>query len=286
MKLYRSGSVLYATGVQASSSVDPPGFTGTGRILYISESHVSGNTVFDIVTDPIDGALWTQAGDEIRVSVSSSTNLQYTDRFDNFISWRFWDTGVKVRDLPGCMFNMYTRDAVTPHQLDTNEIFSTFGFVTAPALGLKNILIGHGDGDAANSGTSWSSLRWCAQRWQEDTAQSLNITTRQGENTFSFGTDLKPDITAPTDHRYNICFAALLVERLDGQFEWTESSTIVNYPHSDGSGDAEFINNLSTDTTISDGDHHVFAFIAVGRGSAGDTSGVKTLQAMFKIHVG
>ena len=286
MKLIRSGSVLVATGVQASSS---SGIIGSGRTLDIANSHLSGNAYFDIVTNNQDGAEWSMVGDEIKIAVSSSTNSQYSDRLDHMISYRFWDTGVKVSDDPGCMLTMSTRDGMTPHATDTHEVYMAVGFVTAPAESIGSILIGQGDGDAASTGTSWSSLRWFGLKWQDDTAQSLNVTTRQGENTFSFGADLKPKKSEPTDYRYQICFTGLLVQRLDQQWEWTESSTIVNYPFTDASGDQEFIGTLATDTPIGTngeyGDHHIYAFIAVGRGSAGD-SGTQTIQARYKIHVG
>ena len=286
MKLIRSGSTLFATGVQASSS---NGITGAGRTLDVANSHLSGNTYFDIVTNNSDGAEWTMVGEEIKIAVSSSTNSQYTDRLDHFVSYRFWDTGVKVYENPGCMFTMRTYDAVTPHATDVHEMYLVFGFVTAPSGGIGSILIGQGDGDVASTGASWSSLRWTASKWQDDGTESLNVTVRQGENNFSFGSDLKPKKTAPTDYRYNLAFIDTLVERLDGQWEWTSMATITNYPHTDGTGDAEQVRSLTTDTPIGssgdESDHHIYAFIAVGKGSAGD-SGVKTIQARFKIFVG
>jgi len=286
MKLVRSGSTLFATGVQASSS---NGITGAGRTLDVASSHLSGNTYFDIVTNNSDGAEWTMVGDMIKVAVSSSTNSQYSDRLDHMISYRFWDTGVKVSDNPGCMISMSTYDGMLPHATDTHEVYMAIGFVTAPSGSISDILIGQGDGDAASTATSWSSLRWFGLKWQDDSAQSLNVTTRQGENTFSWGSDLKPKKTVPTDYTYHIAFTGLLAQRLDHQWEWTESSTIVNYPHTDASGDAEFVGTLATDTPIGTNgeyaDHHIYAFISVGRGSAGD-SGEQSIQARYKIYVG
>ncbi len=117
MKLVRSGSTLFATGVQASSS---NGITGTGRTLDVASSHLSGNTYFDIVTNNSDGAEWTMVGDMIKVAVSSSTNSQYADRLDHMISYRFWDTGVKVSDNPWCMISMSTYDGMLPHATDSH----------------------------------------------------------------------------------------------------------------------------------------------------------------------
>ena len=59
MKLIRSGSTIFATGVQASSSAAAGMIKGpsTGILLDVANSHVSGNTDYDIVTKPYDLSL-------------------------------------------------------------------------------------------------------------------------------------------------------------------------------------------------------------------------------------
>jgi hypothetical protein len=259
------------------------GDTGrSGRLLNLADSHLSGNTYFDIVTNNTDGAEWTQVGEEIKLAVSASTAGQITDRLRKCISFRFWDTGVKVRENPCTTFEFSTDTGCTAHQSDgVYSPYHVFGWVTAPEGSIASINLG--DSPGANTGTSWSSLRWCCIRWNEDGNESVQIGLRQGDNTFSFGSDLKPKKTDPVNYRFTYRFSDLLFAQLDGTFQWEDSFATMNYPGSDGHGDNNSLRTMTTDTPVSDGDHHIYAFVGIGRRDDGGDA--KTIQGRYKIWV-
>ena len=253
-----------------------------GRLLNLGNSHLSGNAYFNIVTNNTDGAEWTQVGEEIKVAVSASTAGQVTDRLRHCISYRFWDTGVKVKQNPCTTIEFSTDTGCTEHQDDGNfEAYHVMGWVTAPAGGIASI--DFLDGADGNSGTSWSSVRWSCIKWNEDASESVQIALRQGDNTFSFGSDLDPKKTDPPNYRFTLRYSDLLFAQLDGTYQWEDSFVALNYPGSDGAGDNNSLKTMNTDTPVSDGDHHIYAFIGIGRRD--DGGDVKTIQGKYKIWV-
>ena len=287
MKLIRSGSTIFAVSPQQSGSLVYPGYTKNGRLLNLADSHLSGNTNFNIVTNADDGALWTQVGDSIQVATSASGDGQYTTNLRNCISYRFWDTGVKVKDDPCCTMEFVTHDQMQPYgNYGGTGVYHAIGFVTAPAGGIANIDLG--DNAGASYGTSWSSVRWVGLRWNSDVNHALEFCYRQGDNTWSgFSSDLDPDDTAPVNYHFQIKMSDMLFSWLDGTFEWDDGFCVVNYPGNDGAGDDTSIKSILTDTPIGQngdlGDHHIYAFTAVGRRGEGGV--VQTILGKYKVWV-
>jgi len=256
----------------------------SGRLLTLTDSHLSGNTYFDIVTNNDDGAQWDQVGEEIKVAVSASTNSQKTTYLRQCISYRFWDTGVKVRENPCCTLEFTTNTGCTPHQSDaTYSPYHVFGFVTAPEGELANINFGDAGG-GGSSGTSWSSVRWSVIRWNEDTSESVQLGLRQGDNTFTFGGDLDPMKNAPTNYRFTLRHSEMLFAQMDGTYQWESGFLIFNYPGSNGDGDNNSNRTIATDTPISDGDHNIYVFVGIGRKTNGGDDD-KVIQGKYKIWV-
>jgi len=287
VKLIRSGSTIFAVSPQQSGSLVYPGYTKNGRLLNLADSHLSGNVVFNIVTNNDDGALWSQVGDSIQVATSASGDSQYTTNLRNCISYRFWDTGVKIKEDPCCTMEFVTHDSMTPYgNYGGTGVIHVMGFVTAPAGGIANINLA--DNAGGSYGTSWSSVRWTGMRWNMNTSHALKCTLRQGDNTFGWGSALVPDDTGTVNYHFQIKMSDLLFQWLPGEFEWQQAFTVVNYPGNDGAGDDTGVLTMATDSPVgSDGydveDHHIYAFVAVGRyGVAGD---VQTILGKYKVWV-
>ena len=284
MKLIRDGSTIIATSTQASASLVWPVGVHNGRLLHLADSHLSGQTVFNIVTNPEDGAAWTQDGEQIQVAVSASDSGQYTNYMATHISYRFWDTGVKVRENPVCTLEFATDTAATPYgNYGTTTVYHTMGFVTAPEGGIKNIVISD-SGNTANAGTSWSATRWCTMRWNVDAGHDTQVAIRQGGATVSsFSGDYIAKHTDPTNYHYTFRLTEFLHTRLDGDFRFTNGFVTANYPGTDGNGTYSAVKTITTDSTISDGDHHVYAMVAVGRKAAGGD--VQTIKGKYTLWV-
>ena len=284
MKLIRSGSTILATSTQASASLKWPVGIHNGRLLHLADSHLSGNDQFNIVTNNSDGAEWTQDNELIQVACSASDSGQFTNYMATHISYRFWDTGVKVKENPVCTIEFATDTACTPHgNYGGFTLYHTMGFVTAPEGGIKNINL-RDAGNTANAGVSWSSTRWITMRWNVDAGHDTQVAIRQGGATVSgFSGDYIAKHTAPTNYRYTFRQTEFLHTRLDGDYRFTNGYVTSNYPGSDGDGDYSAVKTISTDSTISDGDHHVYVVVAVGRKAAGSV--VQTVKGKYTVWV-
>ena len=284
MKLIRDGSTIIATSTQASASLVWPVGIHNGRLLNLADSHLSGNTLYSIVTNNSDGAEWTQDGQQIQVACSASDSGQYTNYMATHISYRFWDTGVKVKENPVCTLEFATETGATAYgNHSSTTLYHTMGFVTAPEGGIASICL-EDSGRTANAGTSWSSSRWCTMRWNVDGHYDTQLAHRQGGSTVSsFSSDYSSKHTDPKSFRYTFRQTEFLHTRLDGDFRFTNGYTTTNYPGSDGDGDYSAIKTITTDSTISDGDHHVYVVVAVGRKAAGGD--VQTVKGKYTVWV-
>ena len=284
MKLIRSGSTIIATSPQASASLNWPATdVGTGHVLSLADSHLSGQTVFNIVTNPQDGAEWTQVGQEIQVAVSASTDGQLSNYMSTHISYRFWDTGVKVKENPACTIEFATETGATPYgNYGGTTVFHSMGFVTAPEGGIKDIVLQ--DNGTNNTGNSWSSMRWSTMRWNVDAGFDTQLAIRQGGATVSsFSGDYSSKHTDPKSFRYTFRHTEMVHTRLDGAFLFASGFCTANYPGTDGDGDYKAIKTIATDSTISDGDHHIYIMVAVGRKGAGGD--VQTIKGKYTVWV-
>lgn len=284
MKLIRDGSTIIATSTQASASLVWPVGIHNGRLLNLADSHLSGNTLFVIVTNNSDGAAWTQDGEQIQVAVSASDNSQFTNYMATHISYRFWDTGVKVKENPVCTIEFATDTAATPYgNYGGTTVYHTMGFVTAPEGGIENIDI-RDNGNTANAGTSWSATRWSTMRWNVDAGHDTQVALRQGGATVSsFSGDHIAKHTDPTNYHFIYRHTEFLHTRLDGDFRFTNGFITANYPGTNGNGTYSAVKTISTDSTISDGDHHIYAMVAVGRKAAGGD--VQTIKGKYTVWV-
>ena len=273
-----------ATSTQASASLKWPVGIHNGRLLHLADSHLSGNDQFNIVTDNHDGAEWTQDNELIQVACSASDSGQFTNYMATHISYRFWDTGVKVKENPVCTIEFATDTACTPHgNYGGFTLYHTMGFVTAPEGGIKNINL-RDAGNTANAGVSWSSTRWITMRWNVDAGHDTQVAIRQGGATVSgFSGDYIAKHTAPTNYRYTFRQTEFLHTRLDGDYRFTNGYVTSNYPGSNGDGDYSAVKTIATDSTISDGDHHVYVVVAVGRKAAGSV--VQTVKGKYTVWV-
>ena len=284
MKLIRSGSTIIATSTQASASLVWPVGIHNGRLLHLADSHLSGNNQFNIVTNNSDGAEWTQDGELIQVACSASDSGQFTNYMATHISYRFWDTGVKVKENPVCTIEFATDTAATPYgNYGGFTLYHTMGFVTAPEGGIASINL-RDAGNTANAGTSWSSSRWVTMRWNVDAGHDTQVAIRQGGATVSgFSGDYISKHTSPTNYHYTFRQTEFLHTRLDGDFRFTNGYLVSNYPGTNGEGTFSAVKTITTDSTISDGDHHVYVVVAVGRKAAGSV--VQTVKGKYTVWV-
>ena len=289
MKLIRSGSTIIATSPQqtapsASSPLSWPLGIHQGRLLHLADSHLSGNDQFNIVTNNQDGAEWTQHGELIQVAASASDASQFTNYLATHISYRFWDTGIKVKENPVCTLEFATKTAALPYgNYAGTTLYHTMGFITAPEGGIKNINL-RDNGNTANNGTSWSSSRWSTLRWNVDSGNDMQVALRQGGATVSsFSGDYVSKNTDPVNFRYTFRHTEFLHTRLDGDFRFTNGFLTSHYPGSGGGGTFKAVKTISTDSTISDGDHHIYVFVAVGRKGAGGD--VQTVRGKYTVWV-
>ena len=284
MKLIRDGSTITATSTQASASLVWPVGIHNGRLLNLADSHLSGNTLFNIVTNNSDGAEWTQDGELIQVACSASDSGQLTNYLPTHISYRFWDTGIKVKENPVCTLEFATDTGATPYgNYGGYTLYHTMGFVTAPEGGIASIDL-RDAGNTANAGTSWSSSRWCTMRWNVDAGYDTQLALRQGGATVSsFSSDYGSKHTDPKNFRYTFRQTEFLHTRLDGDYRFTNGYATSNYPGSDGDGDYKALKTITTDSTISDGDHHIYVVVAVGRKAAGSV--VQTVRGKYTVWV-
>ena len=284
MKLIRDGSTILATSTQASASLVWPVGIHNGRLLNLADSHLSGNTLFNVITNNDDGAEWIQDGEQIQVACSASDSGQFTNYMSTHMSYRFWDTGVKVKENPVCTIEFATDTGCTPYgNYGSFTLYHTMGFVTAPEGGIKDINL-RDAGNTANAGVSWSSGRWVTMRWNVDAGFDMQVAIRQGGATVSgFSGDYVSKHTDPANYRYTFRHTEFLHTRLDGDFRFTNGYVTSNYPGSDGDGDYSAVKTISTDSTISDGDHHVYVVVAVGRKAAGSV--VQTVKGKYTVWV-
>ena len=281
MKLIRSGSTIIATAPQQSGSLVWPIGIHNGRLLHLMDSHLSGNDQFDIVTNNQDGAEWTQIGEQIQVASTASTNSQLTNYLATHISYRFWDTGVKVKENPACTIEFATKAGAVPYgNYGGTTLYQTMGFVTAPEGTIASINL-RDAGNSANNGVSWGCSRWSTMRWNVDAGYDMQVALRQGGATVSsFSGDYLSKHTDPTSFRYTFRHTEMVHTRLDGDFRFTNGFITVNYPGTDGDGDYSAAKTIATDSTVGAsgdlGDHHIYVFVAVGRkGAGGDVQTVK-----------
>ena len=266
MKLIRSGSTIIATSPQQSGSMKWPIETRNGRILQLADSHLSGNTVYDMITNQNDGAEWTQVGDSIRIAVSASTNSQFASRIKSNHSFRFWDTGVKARENPVCTMEFATLEGATPHNNNSSTpLYLTIGFCTAPEGGIE--AINFYDNGTNNYGITWSSIRWLTIKFNSNASLDQNVAHRQGAATISsFSGNYSTKHGAPTNYRSTFRMTEFLDTRMDGSFLFTNGFSVANYPASDGDGDASAVKTIATDSPIGQnsdlGDHHIYAMKA------------------------
>lgn len=277
MNLIRSGSILFATDDYTSGSIPPnqgPRGPGHGRVLNLAESHLSGNTRFDVYPS----AEWNQVGNEINVAISASDNSQYTDRFRNCMSWQFWDTDHNVSQVKSVGFD-FIRSVSPAGDLDTHNPIMVLGFCTAPVGKMKEII--WVDGAGASEGDSWSSIRWSNIRFATGDGTANYVGVRQGENTFSFGAGPSGD---SVDIGLRFFFRGEIVHRLDGKYYWEYSELTTNYPGSNHDWNNINVKTQTTSFEISSGDHRIYAFIGVGRGAVAGNA--ETIQGKYTIYLG
>ena len=227
-------------------------------------------------------------GDEIQVAVSMSTDSQYTVYMATHISYRFWDTGVKVKDNPCLTMEFATDDGALPHgNYSGNGVYHTFGFVTAPEGGIANIDL-RDNGNTGNYGTSWSSSRWTTIRHNAANDHSSQFNTRQGgANVSGFSSNISLKDDNPTNYRQTYRKTEKIMCYLDGTFRYTNGLCTANYAGANGNGTYSTIKTITTDSEIGQnsdlGDHNIYIVVAVGRKAAGGA--VQTIRGKYTVWV-
>tara|TARA_R110002110_G_scaffold120714_1_gene296042 strand:- start:285 stop:656 length:372 start_codon:yes stop_codon:yes gene_type:complete len=121
-------------------------------------------------------------------------------------------------------------------------------------------------------------------RWNVNATHDAQLTIRQGGATISnFSGNYSSKNANAVNFRYTFRHTEFLHTRLDGDFRFVYGFCTANYPGTDGDGDYKAIKTIATDSTISDGEHHVYAVVAVGRkGEGGD---VQTIKGKYTLWV-